>query len=166
MASFNPSDLTTRVIALLNAAKGTKLPANVKIGHYGGEFFDEETVKRLKGDVEQFPYIFVDLETIEQKETDQGFSYEKSATTDRFILLLYSVAASNHFDETAAWVSSYDLAWNGRRAVHGEEFVAITQVRSNGFFAARDIEREFHEPGISVHTVRVEIELTTNQQAE
>lgn len=167
MAAFVPTDLTDFVIATLQAGvTATTLPANSRVRHYAGEFLDEDQLKRLTAEVEQHHHFMVDFETI-QAVTDRAGENNawQLEPRDVFIVVVYS-AASSLFSESLQWQTSYTGAWNARRVLQGVEFEAESGIVSAGKFIARDIEREFHIPGLSVHTLRVEIELVTNTQAE
>lgn len=122
-----------------------------KIQHYAGEFLAEDNLDRLVSDVSQFPYIMYDIETIDETDVDST----QTMPEDTFSFILFCCVA-NRFHESSQWSSSYDLAWDARRAFQGVEFENEPEIHANGFFIPLSIERELHVPGMSVHTLRID----------
>lgn len=128
--------------------------APVKIRHYAGEFLAEDNMERLISNVKQHPHILYDLDTIDEIDTNS----DQKIPNENFAFLLY-ICTSNFFDESLQWSESYALAWDVRNGFRGVEFSATPEIASNGFFLPGSIERELHVPGMSVHTLRLDIEL-------
>lgn len=128
---------------------------NYKLKHYAGEFLAEDNLDNLVADVREFPYVMYDIETIDETDIDASQTMPK----DTFGFIIFA-CVSNVFDASLQWSASYDLAWDVRRAFQGVKFAATKDVTSNGFFVPLSIERELHVPGMSVHTFRMDVEIT------
>ena len=143
--------LIRKQIVLHFAPLKTEDAKNYKIQHYAGEFLAEDNLNNLVGDVSQFPYIMYDIESID--ETDIDTTQEMPEDTFSFIIFC---CVANRFDESLQWSSSYDLAWDVRRAFQGVLFESEPDIHANGYFTPLSIERELHMPGMSVHTYRMD----------
>jgi len=133
------------------AAVGILDSQNYKLKHYAGEFLAEDNLNRLVADVSQFSYVMWDVEMIDET----GENSDLTMAEDTFSLILFC-CVSNRFSESSQWSSSYDLAWDVRRAFQGVSFDNVADIHSNGYFTPLSIERELHVPGMSVHTFRMD----------
>jgi len=125
-----------------------------KVQHYAGEFLAEDNLDRLKADVSQFMHVMYDLEVIDTIETDAS-----QTMPDELFTFIFFCCVSNRFDESIQWKSSYGLAWDVKRMFMGLELESEAVIHSNAYFTPLAIDRELHVPGMSVHTLRVELSL-------
>lgn len=125
---------------------------NYKVQHYAGEFLAEDNLNQLKASVQQFPHIMYDVEVIEELETDNTQTMPEDS-----IAFIIFCCVSNAFDASIQWASSYELAWDVRAAFQGLEIEATAGFHGNAFFEPQSIERELHVPGMSVHTLRLDV---------
>ena len=153
-----PSALASAVETILTTGAAALAIADskaYKVKHYAGEFLAEDNMERLKADLRQFNHILYDMELIEEIESDST----QRMPQDIFSFLIFC-ATSNFFDESIMWKSSYALAWDVRRMFQGVEIVSTPDIHGSGIFVPQSIERELHVPGLSVHTLRIDVELT------
>jgi hypothetical protein len=131
--------------------------------HYAGEFFNEETVKRIATEIGDFPTILYDIESITNMVA-RGDTTGKG-NTDEITVVLYC-ARSLCTDEGIQWRTSYELASQARAVLVGEQVVAdaVNLAHGNGHFRFADILREFHIAELSVHTLRLIVRIPVNSQ--
>lgn len=122
--------------------------AGVKVQHYAGEFVDVDTLKGNTGLLCQFPFLMYDVETVEQVDTDST----RSLPVMRMTMIVYATN-SNAFDQALQWQGSYELAFLALAALVGCEVISVTNAADSGF-QGLEINREFHTPNLSVHSVR------------
>lgn len=149
-----PSGLVALVKSMLTnhlQALGQEDGQKYKVQHYAGEFLAEDNLNRLVADVSQFSYVMYDIETIDETDIDST----QTMPEDTFSFIIFC-AVSNRFSESSQWSTSYDLAWDARRAFQGISFEAEPDIHANGYFTPLSIERELHMPGMSVHTLRID----------
>lgn len=144
------AEIPTGIVAALTASLTASMPSGTKITQYAGEFYSEEGVTRLRQSISQFPHVMYDVEYIDFGEVGSDLQTPES----EFRFVIYCVT-TDFGSETRQWVASYVLAWKAALALQSDKFTATGDINAEGYFEPLNIEREFHIPGMSAHTLRV-----------